>query len=362
MSYSDLYPVLDKTVFILGTASMQMSPNNLQYIKVSLPVTVGSMVRQIVSTPGHVVNYVVNQGSLHLTNTVRYPSNLPFPVAAPPKSWFLEGALGLAEFKHWTSNTSIGGVSTWYPGQIVNDTADSVSTMTSQWKNPILVVRVTYDMTTNGTFVWDSNNPLQNHSLSEIGSATSVRAWAVGGGGMGGFTIRYAPTKNNGAGGGGSGGYDSCSMGLPDTTLESITLTVGNGGTLTTLDGGTTSVSLNFTSYNTELISVSGGLLGGDNYHGSNGGRGGSPGGTAGAPMQGSTGGAGGSVPGLENGLQLGNFTLTSVGGAGGTSGSGGNAGQGYGAGGGGAGAALSTSGFLGGDGAPGVIILAFYE
>ena len=165
---------------------------------------------------------------------------------------------------------------------------------------------------------------------------SQISAVTVGGGGASGSSLNGGPDQAGGGGGGGGLAYGTFSV----TPGETLTVTVGSGGTTTTtirgdgFSGGTTIISRGATV----LLSGSGG--GGGRYSSSGGGVGGSSGGTQ--RDGGGSGGLGGQ-PSSNSGGGGG-------GGAAGYSGNGGNGGTGQGIGsngngGGGGGGAQETSG-----------------
>ena len=365
VSYSDLYPVIDKYVFVLGSVSMSMSDSNLQYIRVTIPLTVGSMVRltQSSSSSGHAVTYALNSGS-SVRMTMTYPEDMDYPVANVPLSWFIDyrTTIGLKTFDYW-----LAGSTPKYPGEIASS---DISSMAGHWVDPELVFDVKYGMSETSMLSKESDSEyrLTSAGKSRISSASRVRIWVVsgGGGGGGGYYSNQMGIINTG-GGGGSGGFFTGSFGFTATDLDTIIFQVGNGGSGGSENGdsgGNTSITMQYGSSSTQITNIPGGSGGKRGKLGGNGAGGaGSPiGGSAGSDAKGLRGGDGGTPVQLP--LELGSgYTIDSVGGTGGTKADGGD-GRGYGAGGGGA-APNQTGGTsikYGGDGAPGYILIAFYR
>ena len=358
--YSDLHPIIDRTVFINGTISMSMSGSNLQYINVSLPLSVGSMIRHKQTVGGHEVTLDSDIQDIG-TYAARYPVGFNFPAPNAPLKWLLRPETGLMSFKHWYPGTSTG--TAIYPGTIVEY---SINRLTATWDSPI----ATYEFTENTT-------------LSTFPSgAKRMRLWVISGAGGGGGGAQRAIYSRRAGGGGGSGGFLASALGFDSTGLISMTFTIGAGGAgggggMTPTDGGNggdSTVTMTYQGEGSEIYdvlvaSVAGGRGGKAPPNGGAGGSGGSDGGVSGNSAgvevvtrpDGTThdwhvGGNGGVPSGLP--VTLGQYSIPSVAGAGGTreSGGGGN-GDGYGAGGGGG--AQGT--YRGGAGSGGYILIAFY-
>lgn len=369
VNYTDLYPVIDRYAFVLGGIEMRMSGNNLQYMTVTLPLTVGSMVRLIQNvSEAHEVRYVSNIAGLP-EFTMNYPSHTMFPAANVPYDWPNGAYVGLKRFEHWSSNTSVAPAgsstptSTWYPGMVLNDINNEIRTMVASWSLPVKHDSFTYDDESEGRTVWGSAD------IQELvsGNVRYMRLWIVsGGGGGGGGQYSNLGVWASG-GGGGSGGYYTGTFGLDLAGLQSIIFQVGEGGTgelgqTNGGSGGDSYVTLKYDTREIQLKLVPGGAGGISSPSNGKGGAGSPIGGASGNDATAIHGGNGGVPPDFPITLGF-SYTIWARAGLGGN-GTDGTSGDGYGAGGGGA-APTSSGGTVikrGGDGSPGYIIVAFYE
>lgn len=364
--YTDLYPTVYKSVFLLGSVSMRITGNDLQKMTISVPLTVGSMVRQR-AVARREVKYVSTEGNL--LQKVYYPDYPMFPVSGVPNEWLSSSALGLLSLEYWESNASgkddTGAIRwNWYPGMMVKDYTVAISQMSAHWKHPTRVISVPYSDTDDGELIITD--------LSNITGTNTARIWIVGGGGGGGGGRRGSQqlgTEYRGAGGG-SGGYDCKVTSINTSGLASIQFLVGEGGSggsglNTGSDGDPSSIVFNYTNSSKESLAYASGGGGGksEGWGGvAQGGIGGEPNGASGSQsgtMASQAGGDGAAVPALKDGLRVGSYLLMSVGGTKGVA-SAGHDGTGYGAGGGGAGTP-SSGDVSGGKGSNGYILIAFY-
>lgn len=389
VSYADLFPNIDCNAFILGAVTMQMTGNNLQYMKISLPLTVGSMVRVPQQRGGHNVTVLPNIPG-YSGYTVTYPVGWDFPAPHPRLEWF--DAEWLNYFTYWNSGI--------YPGQIVTS---SVNYLTANWKAPYWVGLFTADAEINFHKInINSGGSVPSWSYEDdftipaLADASMIRVWVVGGGGGGGFgEYQYGNTAfQYGGGGGSSGGFATTQAAFDpnDDSLHSIRITVGSGGYGQNRlnlngkadDGGGSSVVLRYqavesdgnntptVSYVDASLAAASGGKGGYREVASGGSvKNGAVGGTGlrASDDGGPRGGNGGAVPFFSSGEAKSfpvtyptqsNVVVSSTGGEGAQSPGSGTNGDGYGSGGGGG---LGGNAFdKGGDGAPGIVMIAFYR
>jgi len=374
VSYSDLYPTVDYNVFVLGAITSRYSGNNLQYLEVSIPLTVGSMIREVQEAPGSTVR--LSPGSLSGLNTItmKVPTGISYPAPNTPKQWLANKFIGVNILKSWNSGA-------YYPGQLVSS---SVSTLTATWTSPIKVQRFTgtYEVVTfdgEGQETWRD---------TAILSASKMRIWAISGGG-GGATGQNDLVGASSGGGGGSGGFLIQDMGFSTRDLVKIKVTVGSGGEGGTLnpfdgvhedgyDGEDTTISLvyreevesddedvEYIENDLLIANVPGGKGGSWSREIGRGGAGSSENGVSGGNSNRFAGGDGGAPIGLESSIYINSdYTIPATrGGKGRATGDGGDA-SGYGGGGagGGYGGALTELWRTGGDGTGGYVLIAFYR
>lgn len=379
LSYADLYPVIDKYVFVLGSIDMRVSGENLQNITVTIPLTVGSMVRQKDALQDRrEITYLSGSNTGNLSKTMTYPDYNVFPVASVPSEWLLNEALGFLSLNHWASNnigTDEDGrqTSIWYPGMLAKDTPLlRITQMTADWTEPIAV----YAYSADSEIDLSVNQSLRNKEM---------RVWVIsggGGGGTGGSIL--GNIDGNGGGGGGSGGFYSFRYKLTNETSK-IRFEVGEGGEKGSggddgEDGGDSAVILVKSSeIENEICRVPGGKGGKQWRAGGKGGVGSLINGSSGEDGldddDGGHGGNGGEIYSLVDGINLGVYNGRDYwircspgvgggypGGDGGDAPSGSRNGIYYCGGGGGGGAAgYNLGGNSGGNGAGGYIIVAFY-
>jgi hypothetical protein len=383
VSYADLYPVINKYVFVLGGIEMRMSGNNLQYMTISIPLTVGSMTRliQTVSTE-HLVTYSSNVAGLPPFEK-KYPGYVMFPVANIPPEWLRSSSLGFRKLDHWVSNVGVppaGSTSPttiWYPGDVVDNMGheNHVSGMTASWVSPesSWIQQVTYNDMDDDEYIWDVSG--------FINEVSSMRYWIISGGGGGGRGDTKQGRREEYPHPGAGGGSGSYSTGLYAFSLQkptSVSFIVGKGGDASSYgsqsggDGGSSAIYFNYGSsetgyrYSHKIIEVEGGYGGRAGiYEPTEGGKGGAEGGATGSVGDETHGGDGAGIPALSEQIMFGGTPYTipaSIGGKGGVLDGlevGGD-GEGYGAGGGGG--APEHGGHNGGSGSPGYILVAFYR
>lgn len=197
--YDNLFPVLDENVFIAGTVSMSYSGSNLQYLNISLPLAVSTMVRNQSGPPMREVIYHFTSTSSTFF-TALYPVGVSSVAPYAPASWNNLSQGGVVQY--WYPPGHPG--EEYYPGSQV---PAGINELIAAWKRPWAAY---FDdaSTIHGTAITIDEN---------IRSRTSVMNYIlVGHGGRGGYGIGNNPYFGYG-GGGGSGGYRTGSI-----TLDSI--------------------------------------------------------------------------------------------------------------------------------------------
>ena len=294
--YSMLYPPIDRTGFIAGNISMTQSGSNLQYLKVTIPFAVGSMIRQVQTEGGHQVTLRaginnISDPTVPATRTVAFPSDFDYPAPSAPSAWVNYASSYI--FKDWyVTNSS----ATHYSMNSIVPYA--VSDLTANWLMPRWI--------TSKTTPGDSDPYLMSDILSSIGTTYTtymVKVWLVGGGGAGQFVYQGVGRTT---GGGGSGGFIEEAFALPVDRVTSLKVHVGYGGSASHRNGEDTTFSIEWAEEGTELMVTAGGGGKGIDSGGAAGQPGGGRGGTSYTNENGRTvGGTGGAVPALDSTLRL---------------------------------------------------------
>lgn len=337
----DLYPTLDRNVFIAGGVSATFS-NNLQTMKISLPLAVGTMIRntQLPST-GVPITYVPNILAVREWAAF-YPPHIDIPLPYPPTDWLDQ--VGLYTFKQWVTPLGNRPAGAMYP--VSND---SVNRIVADWQSPTAAKRYDNDIIvyfTSGDVPADAEAGTYEVLTDEFPSAVNVKSikiYAIGGGGGG--ARAYSRTVGsqesheivyNAGGGGGSGGYLIRNAYLGND-ISGIQITIGQGGG-SGVDGGASNVSL-YDGNTLGSICYAGGGKGaplkfdpisGASGGSGEGGAGGSPNGSPGGSISSSDKlipGEGGRLSQLSGGMSLvwsgGTITIADTVGAGGAGGDG---------------------------------------
>ena len=313
--YSMLYPDIDRTGFIIGNVTMTQSGNNLQYLKVTIPFVVGSMIRQVQPVGGHEVSLVSTADDL--SKTMIFPVDFDFPAPSVPSSWL--ASIGSRVFAGWTYQDAQSQDVEVQTNELVPSDVDELEV---EWGEPIWIRKVVYsDMPSNGygTLTFSS---LGIDSI--LSSVKRIRIWAVGGGGGG----ASGSSNETLYGGGGSGGYADVTFGVDLSLYNRFVIQIGKGGAGEQGgkggDGGGSSLTLGGTQAELKLVEVEGGSGGRLRGQGGKAGLGGEPGQTVTwddmVSGWGMPGGRGGAIAALSRIVTLtapnGTVTLQSVGGA----------------------------------------------
>lgn len=340
----DLYPIIDRNVFISGSVSASFS-SNLQNMEVTLPLAVGSMVRTETQGVGdHRVTYY-NGPPSEDSYTLTYPSGMSFPTPYPKKSWLQK--MELKKFKFWRSITPpmvYDAGSFVVNGENDEFIIDDVTNLKAEWDDPINnTVYICSRGSRNIYFTQDDVpagvTPAPENILND--RPTRIKMWTIGGGGAGGRgRILFFPGSSFeeylGGGGGGSGGFNIEEAVLGSTNeiyYNMVKMVVGEGGDKDSVSGKSSYVELVSYTLNPDTheqvdesesirkcIATGGSPGAKASLSGTtNGGKGGSPNGGKGE-SGGATWGRGGYVPELlvDGGYYVGNTLINSTVGKGG--------------------------------------------
>ena len=204
--YRDLYPEIDCMGFIAGTISPRFSGNNLQYLDVTIPLTVASMVRTAQNSGKGRVTY--DSGIGLGTFTHRLPQNMLDTVPSPPIRWAMQSN---KFFIYWRGSDG--------HTYRIGDKAESGLTLTAVWEDATHVeAYLEPPQSGEGPYIFEL--PSSGYKF--------IQAWVVGGGGPGarGTLMDFG---NNGGGGGGSGDFVITNLHIPDA-VSKLAIYPGKGG------------------------------------------------------------------------------------------------------------------------------------
>lgn len=181
--YDDLYPEIDRMGFISGSISPRFSGNNLQYLDVTIPLAVSSMIKSSQQVGEDKVTYLIGVSGRTDSFVHNLPVNIKDVAPNPPVSW-IPLALGKV-FLHWSEGSDIYNV---------GDRVEANSTLTADWMNPryAILYKDVGDYLVDLEEVWTT-----------CGGFTHIQAWVIGGGGGPGVSLEDGKS----GGGGGSGDF-----------------------------------------------------------------------------------------------------------------------------------------------------------
>lgn len=215
--YTDLYPTIDRMAFISGSISPRFSGSNLQYLDISLPLTVGSMIRSAQTGGSDTVTYHINIDGRNDTMVHTLPENTTDVAPSPPKSW-----LSIAKGKLFSSWKLNGKTITTGQRVKVEETRSLRGTrdanedarhldLYAEWATPVRIEAFDYTDTRRshgidyqchdgktGEFMLDLG-----YIYNMVGGFDYIQAWVIGAGGAGG----YSRKETEFCGGGGSGDF-----------------------------------------------------------------------------------------------------------------------------------------------------------
>lgn len=240
---TDLYPEIDRIVFIGGAMTTSFS-RNPQIMTVTIPLSVGTMVRSEQMPGSHMVLFDPGADGAQLGLSAfqsTFPEGLRFVAPMIPKKWIM-GASGLA-FGHWT-----GIYGDYTVGSFVDAEEDRlVASWAWPMERPIMVSETTY-LVINSSADVPEGVPTVYLSQEIISRAKTMRMWLVGAGGTGGLAQSdFIGGSEVYGGGGGSGGFLLKTMSAPfdaNSMPDAILLKVGKGAFGSTPEDKLTSVDV----------------------------------------------------------------------------------------------------------------------
>ena len=185
--YSNLYPVVDRNVFIAGSIQMPYSNNSPQKMTFTLPLAVASMRASSETRYTYTVTY--NPGDVEATSFAQnFPVGVKSIVPNVPMDWLKE--VNGKAFHRWNVN----GYGYAYPGGRV---PPEYTAFVAEWLAPKYV------------FAWDDPDEDWKVSLSsfQMSEVSVLTYYIVGPGGKGGHGYSETVGWSGFGGGGGSGGY-----------------------------------------------------------------------------------------------------------------------------------------------------------
>lgn len=220
-SVAELYPVIDKNVFIVGTVSPTYS--GPQLVKMTIPLQVAGMDIRSGGTPTEYITYSGGRSGM-VDVEQRFVKGAMVSIISMPSDW--EEYQYSANLANW--HGSDGKV--YYPGDIVR--IDSGTVLTAAWNFPEYTISETDDSTTI-----DFEGRVVIYAVGGGGSGASCRDYALlvgGGGGAGRTRIQTMQVT--------SGMKISWTIGAGG---ESVDPGSGDGGVSDGADGEDTVISIN---------------------------------------------------------------------------------------------------------------------